>query len=273
MSTNPEKRKRFIFIVYTLVLLAIPLSLIGFYGTQEAAYIPYDGPPGDTRVLFVGNSYTHANNLPQVFSELASSGGYNASAALLARGGWTLLNHLTGDVTRETIQPGAWDYVVLQEQSVIPSIPTLRSWLMYPVARRQAAQIEKAGAQTVLFMTWGHHDNSSPSGQADYLGMQAQIETGYLTIADELGLPVAPVGIAWQEALSRDPQFDPWRADGSHPNHQGTYLAACVFYAVIFQKSPEGLAFLAGLDDETAHFLQTVAAQTVFEDPERWHIE
>jgi len=65
----------------------------------------------------------------------------------------------------------------------------------------------------------------------------------------------------------QDPQLNLWQDDGSHPNEQGTYLAACVFYAVIFQKSPEGLSFTAQVPSETAGTLQKIAAQTVLNTP------
>jgi hypothetical protein len=52
----------------------------------------------------------------------------------------------------------------------------------------------------------------------------------------------------------------------------GTYLAACVFYAAIYAKSPEGLGYRADLPKETAQFLQTIANQTVLTDPKKWNI-
>jgi hypothetical protein len=102
--------------------------------------------------------------------------------------------------------------------------------------------------------------------------MQAQVQSGYMEIADELEVLVAPVGAAWQNGMARDPQLDLWQADGIHPNREGTYLAACVFYATIYRQSPQGLTYTAGLAQEKAQFLQTVAAETVLESAERWNI-
>jgi hypothetical protein len=65
----------------------------------------------------------------------------------------------------------------------------------------------------------------------------------------------------------QDPQLQPWQEDGSHPTEQGTYLAACVFYAVIFQESPQGLSYTRSLSAETAHQLQGVAAGRVLNIP------
>ncbi len=51
--------------------------------------------------------------------------------------------------------------------------------------------------------------------------------------------------------------------DRRHPSVAGTYLAACTFFAALYDRSPEGLDYDAGLGAETAAYLQRVAWQTV----------
>ena len=102
--------------------------------------------------------------------------------------------------------------------------------------------------------------------------MQAAIEAGYLEVAGEIGAAVAPVGVAWQRALEEHPELELWQRDGSHPSPEGTYLAACVFYATLLGTSPEGANYLAGLPGETARFLQAVAVETVLGESGRWNL-
>jgi hypothetical protein len=79
------------------------------------------------------------------------------------------------------------------------------------------------------------------------------------------------VGIAWQQALAADFKFSLYAPDGSHPSPEGSYLAACVFYATLLGKSPEGLPaqvkkgrqVLVKLDPAIARRLQTIAWKTV----------
>ena len=56
-------------------------------------------------------------------------------------------------------------------------------------------------------------------------------------------------------------------ADFVHPNIQGTYLATCVIYATILDKSPIGLPYVpseqGGVTEEEAVFLQRIAWETV----------
>ena len=52
---------------------------------------------------------------------------------------------------------------------------------------------------------------------------------------------------------------DLYKKDGSHPSAKGAYLAACVFYATIFEKSPEKIGFTGGLsEDERRVILQAL---------------
>jgi hypothetical protein len=102
--------------------------------------------------------------------------------------------------------------------------------------------------------------------------MQAQITIGYLTIAKELGLPVAPVGVAWAEVRKQAPEIELWQTDGSHPNNNGTYLATCVLYAVIFRESPVGLAYTSQISGDTAKVLQTIASEVVVDNPAEWNL-
>lgn len=225
------------------------------------ASTPYKGT---TRVLFIGNSLTFYNDFPEMVAELARSGGHEVEVDMSAPGGWTLSDHAASTMTLDKIGQG-WDFVILQEQSVIPSVAEEREQHMYPAVRFLYDKINESGATLILFMTWGHRDGLPDAGYRTFDDMQAQLRAGYTDIAEELCVVVAPVGTAWQNGIIHNPQLSLWHTDGVHPSREGSYLSACVFYAVIFQQSPEGLMYTGGLSEEMAHFLQTVAAETVLE--------
>ncbi len=143
---------------------------------------------------------------------------------------------------------------------------------MDPPAGALVQKIRQTGAQPVFFLTWAHQDGWPENNLPDYESMQLQIDQGYMAIADQLFVPVAPVGYAWLTAWLQDPKLDLWQADGSHPTDQGTYLAACVFYAVLFRQSPENNSYQAHLPTTTARYLQRVAADTVLGNPSQWNL-
>src|SRR5262245_46977759 len=158
--------------------------------------------------------------------------------AAQAPGGWSLLDHLSSPGTAALIGGSRWDYVVLQEQSEIPAVEQFRQAEMYPAVRKLATMARAAGATPLLFLTWAHQTGWPQNGLPDYASMQAAIDDGYRAIAAELHIGMAPVGPAWLQLIAHEASPDLWQGDGSHPTGKGTYLAASVFYAAIFGKSP-----------------------------------
>jgi len=223
---------------------------------------PPDGPPAPdgepskaVRVLFVGNSYTSTNNLPSVLAKLGSS-PQSPMRFVVARhtpGGATWEQHNDSATVDGLIQQG-WDFVVLQDQSGQPL-------LVNEVKKALVAldgKIRAAGARTVLFMTWAHDVERS-----QVLWSNFWVHHYYEMHAAAVDATVAPVGRAWERAL-RDPDIVLHQSDGSHPNEEGTYLAACVFYATLTGESPVGLGGGGlSISGETAAALQKVAAETM----------
>ncbi|HEX5810147.1 MAG TPA: DUF4886 domain-containing protein, partial [Anaerolineales bacterium] len=201
--------------------------------------------------------------MPELFAELARSGGHNVEVDMLAEGGLRLSDHAQSMETLDQLTSNRWTFVVLQEQSQIPALHVYRSREMYPAARQLVSKIRQMGATPLFFLTWAHRDGWPEQGMDDFESMQKRITEGYAEIAQELNVPVSPVGSAWLTAVEQHPELNLWREDGSHPSKQGSYLAACVFYATIFQENPAGLTYYADVSSEIAQTLQSIAARTV----------
>ena len=237
-----------------------------------AALLPCSDDPQCQRVLFIGNSYTYVNDLPATFTKLAQAGAQRVETGMAAEGGWTLTQHANSSETLDQIKSSKWNYVVLQEQSQVPASQSARETGMYPAARLLAAKIKDTGATTLLFVTWAHRDGWPEVGLPGYESMQLQINAGYLALGQELKAQISPVGFAWLAVSRKYPQMKLWQEDGSHPSEMGTYLAACVFYAVIFRQSPEGLSYQSSLTKENAGTLQKIAADIVLNSTKRWNL-
>ena len=228
--------------------------------------------PACVRILFIGNSYTFTNDLPGTLVKLAEAGGKRVETGLAAPGGWALSDHLKSADSLAQISASKWTYVVLQEQSMIPANESMRDTQMYPAARELAGKIKATGAKAILFITWGHREGWPENKMPTYESMQAAINSSYFILGKQLQASMAPVGYAWQTLHQQKPQLALWQEDGSHPNETGTYLAACVFYTVLFHKSSEGLSYRGSLTSEDAQLLQKVAADTVFNSEKAWNL-
>ena len=160
------------------------------------------GRPG-VRVLFVGNGFTAAYAMPAMVRELAAAapGASAIFAVLYWRGGSTLAQAARDSRLVDLLAHERWDYVVLQEQSQIPARPDVREAQMLPAAAKLDGLAESAGAQTVLFETWGreHGDSGAVPGDT-YAAMQTRLDEGYLEASAMLEASVAPVGRAWATA-------------------------------------------------------------------------
>lgn len=225
-----------------------------------------------TKVLFIGNSYTYVNDLPALFKNLSASGGKIVYTDISAPGGYTLEMHLSEATTQNLIRQGIWNYVVLQEQSQTPVIEYLRYHSMYPSAKKldSIIKIYNPSSHTVFYMTWGRKnggqqciDTSCSPVFINFFHMQDSLKSSYSKISNILSALLAPAGEAWRTARMIKPFVNLWDADESHPTLDGSYLTACVFYTKIFNQSPVGLSYKAGLPDSSALFYQQCAWQTV----------
>ena len=66
------------------------------------------------RVLFLGNSATFVNDLPQMTADIASSMGDTLIYDYNTPGGYTFQEHSTNTTSLNKIMQGNWDFVVLQ---------------------------------------------------------------------------------------------------------------------------------------------------------------
>lgn len=225
--------------------------------SREAAQEPLE-------ILFIGNSYTFYNDLPAMFASLAEEGGHKVNVTTAAKGGYSLAKHVDDEQTTSLLEEGQWDYVILQEKSSYPVDVDDREQYMYPAVKQLDELVREQGGESILFITWGHRDGMPQAGLADYQAMQSEIIAGYTEIAEQLDIRLAPVGLVWQKAQQDDPGLKLWIEDGSHPSPLGSFLAADVFYAVIFQESsPSADGLGVDLDPDAARLIQEITAALV----------
>jgi hypothetical protein len=156
--------------------------------------------------------------------------------------------HWKKGVAQKEIAAGHFDYVVLQEQSTLPIKNPRRmreNILLFDSA------IRASGAKTALYMTWARRHAPQT---------QQQITDAYTEVSREIGATLIPAGVAWERFLATHSAPALHDRDQSHPTLAGSYLAACVAYAVLFGVDPSAnQAVLEGISRSDANTLQTVA--------------
>ncbi|WP_426955113.1 hypothetical protein [Muricoccus radiodurans] len=146
-----------------------------------------------------------------------------------------------------------FDIAIMMDCSQCPIHPRLSS-VFTEYARRHSETVRANGARPVFFMSWAYADKPE---------MTEQLAEAYTVAGNANNALVIPAGLAFARSVRERPSLNLYVADKRHPSLAGTYLAAAVTYASLLGRSPEGNPYTAGLDAETARFLQTVAWQTV----------
>ena len=236
-----------------------------------------------TRVLFIGNSYTAVNNLPQLTADCALSIGFAGMPLEVASstpGGTTFQMHTTNTTSQNLINQGNWDYVVLQEQSQLPSFPDGQvAAECFPFAAQLNDQILAADSctETVFYMTWGRQNGDASNCASwppvcTYEGMDSLLNLRYRQMAiDNLAI-LSPVGALWKYIRTTYPEINLYSADGSHPSLEGSYAAACCMIAVMLRTDPYLITYSSTLDPVVAEKIKLAAQEVVFNNLLEWHV-
>lgn len=229
-------------------------------------------------VLFIGNSYTSVNNLPELIKNAALSVGDTLTYDLNLPGGQTLKAHSTNSTTTSKIQAGGWDYVVLQEQSQTPAFPDGQvAQNMYPYAAYLDSMINANSTcvETIFYMTWGRKNGDAQNCQffaplCTYRGMDSLIQKRYRYMAEQNNAVIAAAGPLWKYLRENHPSIELYSSDESHPSMAGSYAAACAFYTTIFKKDPTAITFNSTLSAADAEIIRNAAKLVIFDQQDSW---
>jgi len=241
----------------TVLLLALTATSACAQQTVATAATSAAAQP-EKSILFVGNSFTYYNNslhdhLRKLLRAANADGLEHAYLRIMAISGGELREHAAG--LQQRLDEQRWDIVVLQGYSDGP-ITHGKAERFRNAARKFVRAIRTSGAAPMFFMTWAYTDMPE---------MTARLDAAYSGIGAELDVPVVPVGLAFARALAQRPELALVIDDKKHPTLAGTYLAACLFYSALYDASPVGLSYTAGLPADDALFLQHVAWDTLLD--------
>lgn len=148
-----------------------------------------------------------------------------------------------------------FDVAIMMDCSQCPIHPQLKS-VFHEYARKNSESVRRHGTKPVFFMSWAYADKPE---------MTTQLADAYTQAANDNNALVIPAGLAFARSIDKRPELSLYMPDKRHPSLAGSYLAACTVYAALWKKSPVDLKYTAGLEPETARFLQAVAWETVQE--------
>ncbi len=236
-------------------------------------------PSDTTRVLFIGNSYTFFNLYPMQLKEIAWNEGHYLDCSIYIHGGYSMRQHLNNHISCETVEQGGYNYAFLQDQSLNSlRIGTVADQDVVEYMGKMAVKVKEYSPKAKLFieLTWGRKNGNDatkskklrnlveahPEYFTDYATNQRVITEKTTAMAQELGLELSPVGVAWEIVRRERPDIELYYKDCYHPSDAGSYLSAAVAYLTIF-KEPFKADTPVRLDPEVARYLRSVAERVV----------
>lgn len=184
------------------------------------------------KFLFLGNSHTYFNDMPELFRRMCREGGFcEAEVFALTVPFAAYADHLRMETSlRYALVYGGFNYLIMQQRAHIPCPSREETLRDGGEIIRQARAYRITPVQTV---PWA--EQRCPERQAEINALYDEFQKQY-------GVPLIPLGDVFQAAEKSGafPCFY-WR-DGEHASPWGSYAAAATIYAALSGTSPEGLS-------------------------------
>ena len=248
----------------------------------------------EINVLFIGNSLTYFNNMPQILQKMVNETDPNIKIEQITYPGFSLDAHLENVVeessednvktrkklkgelteTEKKIQEKNWDIIVMQTGGVNILIPEIRTKKIDP-AIREIMNLSECKSQYILFNTWTPRisypkDYCYPAAVVDRNAKPGEkfcspkilnnkeysdlLESGYKELAVKNNIILSSHGQRFQKIRESNPEIE-LLEDEMHPSKNGAYLSASIFYEMITGKEAENLKYTSDLKVETAKIL------------------
>lgn len=238
-----------------------------------AAVLP-TAVPAEVKILSLNNSLIHYENEFQdvMFNQMAAAMGKNAAWTAHTNLGKTLKYHwdegegLTETNTssaRKLMRDNAYTHIILQEQTNKP-LTNFKGFRESVIQWVEYIRTESANPNAVIILPI----NWALVGSGDIHANNAKLKQAYLDLAQELGLVLSPVGVAYELAYTADntimAQGNRWFKDDRHPTQMTTYLGAVLEYSMIYGVDPTTITWAPTTVTPTeAGQMRTLAQQAI----------
>jgi hypothetical protein len=250
------------------------------------------------KVLFVGNSLTYYNEMPQLLQQMLNEGEEKIKVEQSTFPGIFLQNHLTymkrnGEVngreselgsiflSKNVLNQSKWEYVILQQGSVGYLIPEYVEKSLEPTIKEIVEIFDKKGTKSILFQTWAISNYLPqtycyPKKTKDYnapfdefcspkIESEAQeislIATSSREIAKSNKMILSKNGELFYLFKLNHPDII-LIDEEAHPTKAGAFLNACIFYELFTNKKAKEIEFLGNLDINTAVKIKNFVSKT-----------
>lgn len=248
-------------------------------------------------VLFIGNSLTYFYDMPQTLQKMLDETNPNINIDQMTNPGQSLSGHLSDIVTSRTengisvrkkedgeiteteikLKEKKWDIIILQTGTVSVLIPKNREIKVNKAVSDIKDLVDNPNCEFILFNTWpskkeypkqycysGYSIDKSIE-DIDYCSPIIEnleqeiklINESYDLVAEKNGIKKSDNGTKYYEILTEYPEIELYD-DDIHPNANGSFLNACVFYQMLTSKKLTVLKYNGEIEPKTAELLKKI---------------
>jgi riboflavin synthase len=274
-----------------ILIFALTLMTLGFSAQNK-------DKTEEINVLFIGNSLTYFHDMPQTVQKMLNETNPNIKIDQSTFPGQSLSGHLSDIITSRTengintrpkeqceitetekkIASKKWDVVILQTGTVSVLIPENRELKVNTAIAAIKKLVDTPKCKFIIFSTWpgknqypqqycypssmidkSIHKDKCCSPVLENLTHETRvINESYEQVAKENDLIQSDNGNKFFEMLTQHPEIELYE-DESHPNQNGSFLNACIFYRMLTRKKASDLKYTGKIDPATAELLKKIS--------------
>ena len=238
-------------------------------------------------VLFIGNSLTYFNNMPQMLQAMLDETHPGIRVYQSTFAGKQLSDHVSkandsekenSTETERLLTENHWDIIILQTGTISVLIPENVAYKINPAITTIKNMVQNQQCRYLLFDTWpsksaypkhycyssGRIDNSirkdscCSNVMTNFDDEYNQISASYAMVAAENDLLIASITSKYYNVRKLNPDIE-LIEDDIHPSNNGAFLNACVFYKLITQSNPLNVQYIGSLESNTAKKLKEIS--------------
>lgn len=174
-------------------------------------------------ILFIGNSLTYTNNLPDIIAGMGRDSGVEIRTRMIAYPNYALEDHWNDGQIQALIATGQYDFVLIQQG---PSSQADGRAMLMDYGARIKTLCDRHHATLAFYMVWPALTN--------FQTFDGVIKN-YTDAATATNSLLCPVGQVWKNYFLATGDYSYYGPDEFHPSQKGSECAARVIFQTLFK--------------------------------------
>ncbi len=202
----------------------------------------------DLSLLFVGNSLSYSNSMPDMIEEIGYVHEIKIKTTCLCKPNYALLDHWDESELKNLIETGNYDYVILQQG---PSSLEYGAMVLLDYGQLIKDLAQEHGAITSFYQVW-------PS-VARYFSF-SDVINNYARAARATDSELFEVGRVWKAYVDGTEDNSVYASDLFHPSRKGSFLAAWVIFHSIYPEEhyDYNVAYEKNIDENSLNTISDI---------------